>query len=231
MVPRKARLQDHDPDVGGGGKEPVGHHGGESLLYFGGVEHLRVAIVGNAPCALTGAHGRDIDDHDVVIRINAGAPAPRHYEALGKRTSILAIGSIQAYNASKPYLPHSPELWWMKGRTRLGIRQLEELYKQNVYPAVWPDALERLCRAETDAPPSTGARLAWACRMHWQAKQITCYGMAFFGLLSAGESWWKKERPDGTVRHRPLENGPNEMAMLQRHGFSIGEDGIHRWKG
>ena len=38
------------------------------------VKEKRVALVGNASSAMGAEHGRDIDKHDIVVRINAGIP-------------------------------------------------------------------------------------------------------------------------------------------------------------
>ncbi|NRQ14614.1 glycosyltransferase family 29 protein [Ensifer sesbaniae] len=48
-----------------------------------------IAIVGNAASLLDANHGLEIDDHEVIIRMNRGLPT--NPEKQGRRTSILAF--------------------------------------------------------------------------------------------------------------------------------------------
>lgn len=54
----------------------------KALLYG-----ANVAIVGNTPRILNQNHGREIDSHDVIIRMNKGYPDVNH-DALGYKTTF-----------------------------------------------------------------------------------------------------------------------------------------------
>ena len=66
------------------------------------MEGKSIAVVGNGKCILDKAYGKDIDSHDVVVRINGGAPAHLKYpENAGLKHDIYSINMDSAHHISR----------------------------------------------------------------------------------------------------------------------------------
>lgn len=190
-----------------------------------------VALVGNGPTALGKRWGPDVDSHQTVVRINAGAPDARQYRELGARTTVLAVATRRCLDVSMRHLGHAPrQVWWMK-RTRLGWRELERVLGDDGLREVlwvWPQKWENECREYVGAPPSTGMRLAWACRQVWGAGMVSLIG---FDCWDAGESWWYSARPEAVLTRGNPHDGAKERDALTRLGYGEDRNGWLRWGG
>jgi hypothetical protein len=105
-----------------------------------------VALVGNA-ASLLQKH-RNIDDHDVVVRINRGPFVPDPEKRAGSRTDILLISTFEG---GQDYLGAAPHVIWMTPRFRdeISRSRLRRLY---FYPEPWWVELSQCVGAR----PSTG---------------------------------------------------------------------------
>lgn len=75
-----------------------------------GQSAARIAVIGNAPGALQGARGVEIDACDVVIRFNNGLPTQATRDALGARTDLHVVspGALPALRRRGAIDPHRP---------------------------------------------------------------------------------------------------------------------------
>lgn len=198
-----------------------------------------VALVGNSSEGLKRKLGKDIDAHDVVIRMNAGVPSVQHFSALGLRTSILAVGTIQAMMANKVMLvPYTP-LWFWKA-TRLGDRQWNDLFEGAVRAAGHRNIPEHLlwrvpkkwiheAGEAVGGKPSGGIGLIHALVKHMQPASLSVFNIDFFGALGgSSESWWHTERPEAVIQRKHPHDGTKELAYFKTLGFEKVNDGW--WK-
>jgi hypothetical protein len=184
-----------------------------------------VAIVGNGPSMLEGHHGKAIDAHDIVIRMNAGAPGKHDGVALGYRTTVLTAGTKGVMDVSLHELGVPPaQIWWMK-RTRMGWSDLEQVVKRDgpevpaiwIFPGVWHTEIHSQC-----LKASGGLAIAYAVGHHLRAGYVTLYG---FDLWAAGDSWWKERHPDAVIRMKLPHSGQREGVTLEALGYKRQEDG------
>ena len=192
-----------------------------------------VALVGNSSAGLKRTLGKEIDAHDVVIRMNAGAPdTDEQCSALGSRTDIIAVGTLECLEANAGLLRWDVDVWFWKA-TVFGDRQWEELSKDALRPSTWRVPKEWIQEAgeAVGSKPSGGICLMHLLLKHLKPESLSVFNIDFFGVLGGGDdSWWHTERPEAVVtqRHHP-HNGPKEFAYFRRLGFTKKEDGWWTW--
>lgn len=171
----------------------------------------RVALIGNARALAGGQAGRDIDAHDLVIRINR-APIPSA-GSHGTRTDWLALATRLAAADHARIAPRRI-LWMSPKRKRLDWQtaQSEGFYLHSL--ADYEALRERL-----GAPPTTGAMMI-DLALRSDLSQLSLYGFDFFASLSlsgrrsadqvphdfGGEADWVAARAKADPRlvlHRP----------------------------
>ena len=144
------------------------------------VKGKTVAIVANAPGRYEG-----VDDHDIVIRINAAIPPKDGPNYRGTKTDVLACGIIRPLDEVLPAM--DPEwLWWFKltVRGQRGLQEAREWYAQKNKSAklyLWKNGAEFELGEKVGEAPSTGLRLLWLME-HREPKSVTVYGMTFWGM-------------------------------------------------
>lgn len=141
-----------------------------------------VALVGSAQSLLNSSFGKDIDAHDIVIRINQGAFADLKAESTGLRTDYLFITLTGGTNLAKwrfirrgqKVATKGVVLMSSKGRTLFRV-DLAPFFLH--YPTQWHQQLiEQLGHR-----PSTGAMAVdLLTRTLSGAGQLDVYGFDFF---------------------------------------------------
>lgn len=155
-----------------------------------------VAIVGNAQSILAGDYGAEIDEHDVVVRINLGLTDRLPRDAVGSRTTLWATAR---------YWPLWPcdEMLFMK-LTKTGDRDWER-FRQTTPTSIamtrWPSEYEVDCKRFVGADPGTGIRLLWWLKTKCHPRIVQVYGMDCWKTIS---HW--------SGRH----NTPNHSPELER---------------
>lgn len=166
------------------------------------VANRTVALVGNAPSLLNQFCGPEIDEHDVVIRINRGASLARNVADLGLRTTVWATAR---YYQDIEVPSDCAVILWMK-LTKLGGRELDQLLRSrppcDVTP--WPPELEDEVKAFVGADPGTGIRL-----LYWLTKKCECKKVSVYGM-----DCWETGAPP-TPNHKP----DKERAAMRALGF------------
>lgn len=157
------------------------------LFAEGLVAGRSVALVGNSQAILRQKAGRQIDCHDVVIRINLGIPTALRAsvqdtdelkmiaDAIGRRTSIWASAK---YWPSVVVPSDLQSCCWMK-LTAMGKEQLPSfLASMGKIPVdIWPQRFEDECREFVGADPGTGIRMLWWLKTKAQPRSVSCFGM------------------------------------------------------
>lgn len=189
-----------------------------------------VALVGNSSDALKRTLGDAIDSHDVVIRMNAGVPTQGQYIALGSRTDILAIGTIQCLDTSTWYLGDPfPQVWFWKATT-LGDKQWVQIAQEYTGYQRWriPKDWIREAWQAVGGRPSGGIGLVHALTQHMEPASISVFGFDFFGELGSRESWWHEQRPEAVIMQKHPHDGKKELAYFRDLGFDWVENGWWR---
>lgn len=134
-----------------------------------------VAIVGNAKSLFDYKFGKEIDSHDVVIRMNLGYRIINP-ESQGTKTTILTVADTFKMDLIEQEKPDFKILgficsWLVKyRRPRINGR------KYFIYPKKEHDNLELKMGARR---PTSGAQMIWMTLLSG-AKQIDVYGFDFF---------------------------------------------------
>ena len=186
------------------------------------VKGKHVAVVGNAP-----GRYENVDDHDIVIRINAAIPPGRdNPNYRGTNTHVLACSVIRPLDLTLGGM--NPDwLWWFK-ITQKGIRGMEEAkrwYEENNREAelyCWKAGSEVMLGQDVGAAPSTGLRVLWLLS-HREPASVTTYGMTFWGLDGGAEDGSEESWYSGKQHHEShspdLEWGYFKKMGYERKGY------------
>lgn len=187
-----------------------------------------MALVGNSSSALERDLGPAIDLHEVVIRINAGVPGEDQVSALGNRTDILAVGTLQCLLESEQHLHDTVPVWFWK-TTRLGDKQWAAL-EEDGFRDLWrvPAEWNHDARVAVGAKPSGGIGLVHALVHHMEPASISVFNFDFFGALGSKDSWWHHERRWARIMRGHPHDGEKELAYFKRLGFEMVKEGW--WK-
>ncbi len=144
-----------------------------------------VALVGNSRKVLGKAF--DVDDHDVVIRINGAWDLPKELQdSVGKRIDLLCISGHKKEIDS--IVDAVPMIMWMSPKNRDVISENTKK-SMHFYPLdSWQNLFTKI-----GARPSTGCMVVDMVRDIIGDGHLTLYGFDFF----EGDSWhtrysWKK---------------------------------------
>jgi hypothetical protein len=189
-----------------------------------------VALVGNAPAILTQQRGAEIDEHDLVIRMNAAMPYPDNAAAIGRRTDFWATARWDEDTFVRYLSPRA--VLWMK-LTLLGTDhylRAVRVCEEKGYPLWrWPATWEQELRSRLGSWPSTGFRLAWALATKARAAVVDLYGFTFFGDERAGGGepghWYRPatSRPMRTPVGCGHDGAAEYHATLE---FGYAQDGV-----
>ena len=129
------------------------------------IKGKRVAIVGNSVSIFNSKYGKDIDNHDIVIRFNKGFP--NNIESQGSKTDILMLACHLTDDEIKKYNP------------KYTIRRLNIPYYNFTCDYVFTDSFMREISQNLGARPSSGLMMI-EFALKSEAKIIDVYGFTFF---------------------------------------------------
>jgi len=145
------------------------------------IKNKDIAIVGNAKSVFN--KKRDIDNHDVVIRLNRGFPKV----GIGNRTDILGLSSVLTQKEIKRYNPKA--ILWCTPKHELMTDYLKKV--AYIFPkSSWVNLESRI-----NARPSTGLMMIYYVLS--SCKSITLYGFDFWN----SNTWYSNENRPGP--HNP----------------------------
>lgn len=165
----------------------------------------RVAVVCNAPEILDCFYGEQIDDFDIVLRMNRAWPTPLNRRAIGMRTDVLTGGLIEPLQ-DLPFTP--PWIWWFK-HTPLGDMHLGSIQRWPAFSRtkIWHAPEEWLAplTKELGYAPSSGPA-SIACLQRLGAHAIDVFGVTCWGKLEAGtqKHWWSHDPMYRHLEERPV---------------------------
>lgn len=138
------------------------------------VSGKKVALVGNAQSQLRTY--ADIDEHDVVVRMNRGFFVKNDFDTIGKRTDVLLTSGLAKPAEIDLFLAEVSYVIWMspKKREALSNRHLGAMY---FYPLDWWDELY----AQLGHRPSTGCMGIDLFSRIVGGGEIQLYGFDFWG--------------------------------------------------
>ncbi|MEJ1161126.1 glycosyltransferase family 29 protein [Prosthecomicrobium sp. N25] len=127
----------------------------------------RVAVVGNAPVGLGSGLGREIDDHDVVIRFNDFSDDERYAADYGRRTTVWVRAGSHRHVWRRPPALYDFTLFSGPDRRFHGQQawDLIETEKAGGRPACLPTRLYVELARELDHPPSAGLTVLYWLRV------------------------------------------------------------------
>jgi len=145
----------------------------EELFYY--TQGKDICLIGNSKTVLDTP--KDIDNYDIVCRINQAFPEEDKYrDKIGTKTDVLFLGSI--FKNTKHIL--TPFKVWSTGRY-MGIKEEGAILFGD-------EALEDL-RKELGSNPSTGCIAFYFIYKYLAFKSLTLFGFDFYET----ESWERKE--------------------------------------
>jgi len=188
-----------------------GESASEKLNLLGqNLEGKRIALVGNADSLLTRPHP-EIDEYDVVIRINRGVYVANESDRIGKRTDILLVSGFE--QDIDTFLSSVREVVWMTPlkRNSLTADQVKLLY---FYPKPWWQEVAD----EIGARPSTGCMGIDLVSRYLLEGELHLYGFDFWRSPTSysginrpgphspdGEEAYARRRVPGENIHGSLE--------------------------
>ena len=134
-----------------------------------------VSIVGNASSLLEYSYGQEIDDHDVVVRINRGAFYEKDFvDSLGSKFNVWCIQNAlgqrkRLYDKSIRYIKKIQMDTLEVSEKRLHL--VDEVYKTKFYN-------ELVFKANLEKKPSTGLKVIDYV-LRTEPKLISLYGFDF----------------------------------------------------
>jgi hypothetical protein len=163
-----------------------------------------VALVGNAQSLLKEGRAKEIDAHDVVIRINLGLPAKIDPKALGTKHTVW----VTARYWGETVQPDVDLIVFMK-LTVIGDRDWERFQgERERRPTMirWPAALADECIDYCKCDPGCGLRILWFLKKHCAPQAVDIYGM----------DCWETPNTWGNAFNTPNHNPQQERAIIQK---------------
>lgn len=156
------------------------------------IKGKRVAIVGNARTIFDKKNGKEIDNHDFIIRFNRGFVVNK--DSQGSRTDLLVLACPMLENEAKAYKPRY-------------IANRSKSYK-NAYANFTINSYQRAKMKQIiGAQPSSGFMLMNIC-LYFKAAEIDLYG--FDGIT---QSW--PNDPSYVTQH----DYDTEQKIIQDYAF------------
>lgn len=144
---------------------------------------LRICLVGNSPCEKGRKSGKQIDDHDVVIRFNNFEASSDFADDYGRKTTIWARARGNVDMWRRPYSQFSHVIF-----TGSDLRyhaatayDVVDAYNEGGSPAFVPARVYSKLTQELDNQPSAGLAIAYWLKQYRgspDGKNFSIYGMA-----------------------------------------------------
>lgn len=166
------------------------------------VSGKRVALVGNAMSLLKENRGGEIDEHDIVIRINKGLPEFVG-SSVGQKTDVWVTA-----RHFKEVDPRRFRLTIFMKLTRLGDLEWSRLSSSDEgvqSPIVrWPLDLATECMAYCKCDPGCGLRMLWLLKKKLDPSHISVFGMDGWKTPSSWNPEWHKFNNHNPARERQI---------------------------
>jgi len=178
-----------------------------------------VALIGSGDSILEYKDGAEIDNHDVVIRINRAYPYSSFQESVGSRTDIWSFGMGARHSLRKKFdllfsdRKFSMYLWWEHSYVRKEISSRQD----HVFiPSIFSRTAAQSC---SNKPLTTGSDTINFLLSGTDLKSLTIYGVDFYTT----SYWFKSE--DDSITEEMLET---EMKQGGTHKLTDEEKFIKR---
>ena len=163
-----------------------------------------VALVGNAASLLEQDKAQQIDDHDIVIRINLGLPLKINPSKLGRKHDVWVTARYWGARTN----PDVQLMVFMK-LTVIGDRDWEHFQgeKDRRPPMIrWPVDLADECIDYCGCDPGCGLRILWFLKKHCEPKAVDIYGM----------DCWETPSTWSSKFNTPNHNPSKEKEVIQK---------------
>jgi Glycosyltransferase family 29 (sialyltransferase) len=145
-----------------------------------------VAIVGNSPGLINQGLGKEIDSHDLVIRLNGGIRVPKP-EDLGRKMDVIFLGATM--EKEKDFLELNKDhtsciaISTSKNKNILSAVPISAaVYYPRILPRMITRYIQNLLNIQTVKvkfrPPRSGLICLAALQRYGQTKKISLYGMS-----------------------------------------------------
>lgn len=163
------------------------------------LKNKRIAIVGNAQSIFEG--NNNIDDNDIVIRMNRGLPTLKNYNVIGQKTNILALSMINEYTKIASRGVNIDYVLYCTLKNREGAKKVYPEDRLIFYPhSNWNELYEVV-----NARPSTGLMVVDFISKNFHFKEINIYGFDFMKT----PTWYNK------LKHIGKHNYCNEEKFIR----------------
>jgi len=163
-----------------------------SVTYEQFVEYFKgknVAVIGSGSSILNRDNGRDIDLHDIVVRVNRGYPYERYRQFVGTRTDVWAFGMADREDLRckfhKMFCDRKYSLY-----TWFDASWIPAYLKEDPRHITLPPTFSRAAKARcSGVTATTGMDTLHFLIVGTEYKNISIYGMDFYKT----EYWFKEE--------------------------------------
>jgi hypothetical protein len=177
-----------------------------------------IALIGNAESIFDNRFGEEIDQHDVVIRINKGFI--KDAGAQGKRTTIWASSYPLSEKEVLSYF--APELsMWMTPKLSV-MPRYSDAFLAHVF--IHPEEIwNELFHALGETRPTTGAMLINFIVNHTEAESLSLYGFDFFHTKTFYSHKLRTDTPhDFSAEEQLVADLINKKANVTIRGYQFG---------
>ena len=144
------------------------------------LEDKSVAVIGSGASILKEEYGKDIDDHDVVVRINRGYPYEQYQKHVGSRTDIWSFGMASDWKNKKKMhelfsdRKFSTYSWWDHNWIP---DYVEKLDTHVTLPPVFSQTAAHYCK---NKPLTTGGDMINFLLQGTSINKLSVYGVDFY---------------------------------------------------
>ena len=183
----------------------------EFLNYFKGKS---IAVVGSGSSVLSGEYGLEIENHDIVVRINRGYPYERYRKYVGSRTDIWSFGMGNRedlrikFNKMFSDRRYSMYPWFVSSWVP---KYLREDPRHITLPPGFSKAAMSKCGG---TPATTGMDTIHFIVVGTECKSLSLYGLDFYKT-----EYWFKEEDDSipityTTKEKRLAHTPKAEELF-----------------
>ncbi|MFS8184316.1 glycosyltransferase family 29 protein [Pseudovibrio denitrificans] len=143
-----------------------------------------VAVIGNSNNLMSYSYGREIDEHDIVIRMNRGILIPDTH-CFGARTDIWCYSTYKLVKEIYPLCKCDIRVYMSPKERKLFKKGPENLF--------FPMTLWKSLNMQLSARPSVGAMVSYLL-LQCEPRTVTFYGFDF----KATKSFYEKKNNTGS---------------------------------
>ena len=185
------------------------------------VRDRSVAVIGHASSLLGGGYGPEIDQHDVVVRLNLCLPIPDKVADMGTATHLCYVGSIIRRPENSEILATGK----FKGMPVCGKKFVLLDDMREYWSPMEPDRHSELAPPRTSS--CTGVVAVFDCLLAGAAK-LSIYGFDFY---ASRDTYTWQQRDVGRMSTLPklrtsFENDRKRLVMLEADGHPVRFDRV-----